>query len=641
MKKKVISIVILLSISAIIGYPLLAQTVTIQVDALAGRKSISPYIFGKNNCLSDASTDPLSAAEWQFLRDAGVKMFRENGGNNATKYNWRLKISSHPDWYNNVYKHDWDFAAKSMQDNIPGASGMWAFQLIGKAAANTNNNFNDWGYNQSQWWSGVNQNLAGGGTINTGGGSKALKEGNPDLYLMNWTADSTVGILDRWFGNKGLGLNKTTLRYWNMDNEPEIWYGTHDDVMPTQLSAEDFMQRYFAVAKKAREKFSEIKLVGPVPCNEWQWYNWNDNVISAGGKNYTWLEFFIKRIAEEQVSSGVRLLDVLDIHFYPGTTNSSDIVQLHRVFFDKTYNYPDANGVKNIGGSWDNSVTKEYIFERCRAWLEQYIGPNHGVTFSVSEIGIEGDNPNVTALWYASTLGTFANESVEFFTPWTWKTGMWETLHLFSRYGKGTRVQSTSSLENYISAYSSISADLDSLTVILVNRSLDQTKTTSVNLSNFTVSDGAYNTLTISNLPGNETFKSHTSNALKTGTATVSNDSFSISLPPLSITAVLLSASAQPPTSIKKVKVSMDNTFELSSDLSGIAIISYNLAKASSVQIDLFDIQGRKLNTIEEGNKQAGTYTYQYDCSYLPGGIYFVKFMAGTQVIQRKLMFLK
>jgi len=35
-----------------------------------------------------------------------------------------------------------------------------------------------------------------------------------------------------------------------MDNEVEIWNSTHDDVMPTQPTAEAFMQLYFAVAKK-------------------------------------------------------------------------------------------------------------------------------------------------------------------------------------------------------------------------------------------------------------------------------------------------------------------------------------------------------------------------------------------------------
>ena len=132
--------------------------------------------------------------------NAGVRFFREGGGNNSTKYNWRLKISSHPDWYNNVYPNDWSFAAKTLQENIPSAQGMWSFQLIGKAAKTNANNFNDWGYNSSQWWEGVAQNLAGGGEPKTSGGTKALKEGNPELYLQNWTADSTQGVASNLHG---------------------------------------------------------------------------------------------------------------------------------------------------------------------------------------------------------------------------------------------------------------------------------------------------------------------------------------------------------------------------------------------------------------------------------------------------------
>ena len=137
------------------------NTVSIAIDAGSVQRPISPYIFGKNNNLSDAPSSPLTANQWQHLRDLGITMFRENGGNNATKYNWRLKLSSHPDWYNNVYAHDWDFAAKSLQANIPGAQGMWAFQLIGKAAKTKTVNFDDWNYNHSQWWDGVGQNQIG------------------------------------------------------------------------------------------------------------------------------------------------------------------------------------------------------------------------------------------------------------------------------------------------------------------------------------------------------------------------------------------------------------------------------------------------------------------------------------------------
>jgi hypothetical protein len=438
---------------------------------------------------------------------------------------------------------NWDFEATSLQRNLPCVQGIWAFQLIGKAAATSAYNFNDWEYNRSQWWEGVSNNWAGGGGPLPGGGQK---EGDPNLYLMDWSADDTVGILDYWFDPESLDLDPNYVRYWNMDNEPEIWCGTHDDVYPEQPQVEKFMQAYFDVAKKARAKYPDIKLLGPVPCNEWQWYNWDNERIRAGHEYYVWLEYFIKRIGEEQQKSGVRLLDVLDVHFYPYETNPSDIVQLHRVWFDTTYDYPGANGVKRLGQwGWDNSIRWEYIFERCRRWLDEYLGPNHGVTFGVTEMGINGNNPNVTAVWYASTLGVFADEGVEIFTPWSWKVGMWEVLHLFSRYCHPFRIQSVSDDEETVSAYASISEDMDTITLIFVCRSLDQTIDVSATVQNFLIADGPYNTLSLSNLPNTETFCSHQDNALKAGIVSVHNGMMNMSLPPLSVTAVLLSGQMQ------------------------------------------------------------------------------------------------
>ena len=171
---------------------LFSQTAYITVYADQEIKPISPWIYGRNNNISDNSGSPTPSALWQKYNDAGLRMYRENGGNNATKYNWRQKLTSHPDWYNNVYNHDWDYTASSLQSHTKETQGLFAFQLLGKAASNKNNNFNDWAYNQSQWWSGTGNNWAGGG-------GPPATNGNPNLYLIDWPADSTSGILDHWF----------------------------------------------------------------------------------------------------------------------------------------------------------------------------------------------------------------------------------------------------------------------------------------------------------------------------------------------------------------------------------------------------------------------------------------------------------
>ena len=572
-------------------------------------------------------------------------MFRESGGNNATKYNWRKKISSHPDWYNNVYDNDWSFAASSLQANIPSAQGMWAFQLIGKAAKTKTANFNDWGFNGSQWWNGVNQNLAGGGKSNpatwasvtnpSGASTKAAQEGDITQYLQDWTADSTTLILDHWFND--LGLKKERLQYWNMDNEVEIWSGTHDDVMPVQISAEDFMQRYFAVVKKARAKYPNIKIVGPVTANEWQWYNWS-NGISSGGKSYPWLEYFIKRVAEEQVASGIKLLDVLDIHFYPGSGNAADVVQYHRVYFDKNYVFPEANGVKNVNGSWDNSQTKEYIFERCKSWLNQYMGAGYNVTLGVTETGISKINASTTAVWYASTLGEFMKHpEVEIFTPWTWNEGMWEVLHLFSRYNKNQLVSATSADEESVSAYPTISSDGDSLTVMLVNRSVSSSKSISVDVKGFILDDSSIPVLKLSGLPSTETFMSHQNNALQKSSIEKTGNKINITLPSLSVVALQLKGQKG------EVVTGFENparkqVFEVfPNPVSLNERLALQVNEPGTSTIELMDVTGRVVKHVYDGEIHA-PFIKDIETSALSKGLYFIRLSLDGKTFVHKIL---
>lgn len=524
----------------LLGGPPVAGQIQVTVDAAADVKPISPWLYGRNNSFS--ATDPnwaLPGEDLIRLRDAGVTFFRESGGNNSSKYHWRRKLGSHPDWYNNVYVNNWNQAAQALQMHFPAAQGMWAFPLLGYAAKTDTANFPDWDYNRSQWWEGVNQNLAGGGVPNASG-TKAKTEGDITRYLEKWPADSSVAILDHWFGPEGIGLKKEGIRYWNMDNEPEIWSGTHDDVMPVQLSPQDFMRRYIELAKKARAKFPEIRLVGPVTANEWQWYNWDNKPITENGRTYPWLEYFIKSIAEEQQKSGVRLLDVLDIHFYPFTKKTEEVVQLHRVFFDRNYVFPEANGVKTINGGYDNGQTREYIFGRCNDWLTQYLGAGHGVTLGLTETGIDNSiSPSVTAVWYASTMGEFIKNNVEIFTPWTWKPGMWETLHLLSRYNRSHSVSGVSDNEALVSAYPSVNAAGDSMTVVLVNRS-EAAQAVSVRFAHFLPVQEKAVMHSLSQLPAAETFISHTQNALKKSETDVAGNVLAVSLPAMSVSSIQL-----------------------------------------------------------------------------------------------------
>lgn len=616
--------------------PGFAQTaIRVDIDLTKGKIPVSPYIYGKNNVLPNtylsSGNDEITKA-----KEAGVRLVRQGGGNNSTKYNWRLKLSSHPDWYNNVYANDWDAAAKTMLQQLPDVQGMWSFQLLGKAASNTSNNFNDWGYNQSQWWSGVNQNLAGGGKPNTSGGSKAATEGNPDLYLMTWTSDSTVGILDKWFGTKGLGYDKSKFVYWAMDNEPEIWSGTHDDVMKTQCSAEEYMQRYFKVAKAARAKYPNIKLLGPTPANEWQWYRWGSDGILSDGKKYCWLEFFIKRIAEEQKATGIKLLDVLDIHYYPGSTDAAKLVQFHRVFFDRDYDYPEANGVHTVTGGWDTSINKEYILGRCSDWLNQYLGANHGVGLAVTESGLNSTNANVQAVFYASTLGEFMKNGVEIYTPWSWNVGMWETLHIFSRYNQKYFVQATSQNEQLVSVYPTVNNTADSITIVLVNRSLTDKQSVDLNFNGIKINPDSYGMYSISGLGTTETFSSHYNNVLKKSQVQATATAMTVELAPLSVNSIVMKSlvmgnSPEIKKSVFKAKVYPNPSGEK-------AYLNFTLPEGGPITIELFNSNGQLLKTITNSPFEAGNHQLDMDMNGLPGGIYWVKFSSETNIETIKLI---
>lgn len=599
--------------------------VNVSIDPTKSVKNISPAIFGRNNSLPKDNPQALNASDYVRLRESGVQFLREGGGNNATKYNWRNRLSSHPDWYNNVYSESWDLAVKTLIDSLPSSiNGMWSFQLIGKAASNTNNNFNDYAYNKSTYWQGVNQNLAGGGVPNTSGGNKAAVEGNPNLYLQNWTADSTTGILDYWFNN--LKVPKQRVTYWNMDNEVEIWNGTHDDIISASYPAETFMQSYFAVAKKARAKFPDIKLVGPVTANEYQWYNWMNKITGTDGKNYAWLEFFIKRCAEEQKATGIKLLDVLDIHFYPSESAPEQVVQLHNIFFNRSYVYPNANGVKNVSGNYDNSQNKEYIFGRVNDWLTQYFGTNNGIKVGVTEMDVNNNTPSVVAVWYASMLGEFMKNEVEIFTPWSWKTGMWETLHLFSRYNKTQSVQGISTDETNVSAYPTLNATKDSMTIVLVNRSTTDTKNTTVNLTNFTVQNTTSDAFRLATLPTNETFFSHSQNALQKSMLSFVNNTATISLPPLSITSIILKGKL---TTTPTNNIVDDNIKIFPNPFKELLIIE--IPNGGFETISILDVDGKRISTqnINMNDKRVEIKTT------LPAGTYFVELGNGNGKITK------
>ena len=72
-----------------------------------------------------------------------------------------------------------------------------------------------------------------------------------------------------------------------------------------------------------------------------------------------------------------------------------------------------------------------------------------------------------------------------------------------------------------------------------------------------------------------------------------------------------------------------------------VATIQYGLPVDATVNIIIYDLQGRKTAELVNEIKTAGYYTLKWDASYHASGIYFVKLMTSEFTKTQKLMLVK
>jgi flagellar hook assembly protein FlgD len=59
------------------------------------------------------------------------------------------------------------------------------------------------------------------------------------------------------------------------------------------------------------------------------------------------------------------------------------------------------------------------------------------------------------------------------------------------------------------------------------------------------------------------------------------------------------------------------------------------------VTLDIYDILGRKVETLYEGNQQAGEHSVTWQADGFASGVYFYKLAAGGFVLHRQMSLLK
>ncbi|HMT11739.1 MAG TPA: T9SS type A sorting domain-containing protein [Ignavibacteria bacterium] len=70
-------------------------------------------------------------------------------------------------------------------------------------------------------------------------------------------------------------------------------------------------------------------------------------------------------------------------------------------------------------------------------------------------------------------------------------------------------------------------------------------------------------------------------------------------------------------------------------------MLSFDLAAAGETELKIFDGLGRELEVVFSGTLDAGSYSFSFDASAYPSGVYFYTLSSGVFSKTRKMVLLK
>ncbi len=98
------------------------------------------------------------------------------------------------------------------------------------------------------------------------------------------------------------------------------------------------------------------------------------------------------------------------------------------------------------------------------------------------------------------------------------------------------------------------------------------------------------------------------------------------------------------PTPVKDDPILHPSSFILSAypnPFNAQTTIQFDLPSAGDVSLELYDVLGRKVETILDQNMTAGAHVIRYDAAHLSSGVYFARLTAGELTSAHKLLLLK
>ena len=72
-----------------------------------------------------------------------------------------------------------------------------------------------------------------------------------------------------------------------------------------------------------------------------------------------------------------------------------------------------------------------------------------------------------------------------------------------------------------------------------------------------------------------------------------------------------------------------------------VTTLSFAIPIDSEVSLSIYNLQGREVSTLIDGNMDAGYHSVVWDANSYASGVYFVKMVAGEYISTQKLMLVK
>jgi hypothetical protein len=273
------------------------STVQFTIDAKREVHPISRLIYGVNQLIGDQWTNAT---------------FERFGGNRTSEYNWITNASNAgKDWHsiNDDYFRGTAIAApiaamlKNAAEHDAGA--LITIPMIGYVAADEN---------------GDDVRKSGPDYLRTRFRRSEPVKGRP--FTLTPDAESPVVYQDEFVNwvkvNYPYGERDANRRIdFVLDNEPDIWAESHPEAHPKKVTYAEMIERTVPYAKAIKRVMAGALVYGPAN------YGWNGYVSlqdapDADGRDFQ--VFYLEEMAKASAAAGKRLIDALDVHYYPDAT---------------------------------------------------------------------------------------------------------------------------------------------------------------------------------------------------------------------------------------------------------------------------------------------------------------------------------